>query len=827
MSLRDLQPQATITAVLGPTNTGKTYRAIRRMLGHRTGMIGLPLRLLAREVYERVGAEVGKASVALITGEEKIVPEKPRYWICTTESMPQQLPVDFVAIDEVQLAGHRERGHTFTDRLLNMRGFHETWLLGSDTMTTLVQELVPTAQVEQHPRLSKLSYGGVHSIASLPPRSAVVAFSVTAVYELAEKIRAKRGGAAVVMGALSPRTRNAQVAMYQSGEVPFLVATDAIGMGLNMDVNHVAFAALTKFDGRQLRPLESAEAAQIAGRAGRYRRDGTFGALSDVGPLAPELVHDIEQHRFAPLRRLVWRNSELDFDSLDGLVRSLRKPAPRRCFVPLDAGGDLDTLERLAARKEVLRACQSEEALRLLWEVASVPDFRNSLPEAHVNLLSQVYTQLRGPRGALDPDWVKSRIEQLDRLDGEIEHLMTRIAWIRTWTYITHRGHWLTDAEAWAARARMVEDRLSDALHSQLTARFVNQRAVAIGKERAETGALTVEVGEAGDVRAAGHALGALQGFDFALEGADEPDKSLLRAARGALVPVVQSRLEAVLAAPDSDFTFDDQGVIFAKGLPLGRLGRGPALDQPLVVLHRHDLLDSAGRGRLHDRVVAFVRGWVGALLSPLDRVDEVHLKNAARAIRYHLREGLGLCWRRALGGELKSLTPMDRRNIARMDVRIGTTLVYVESMLKPDKVKDRALLYAASRDIHPLPPLPSTGAVSITPPEGMTTGAGDWAFALGFVPAGPRAVRADLLERLLLQLRNLSKDGPFRTTPEMPSSLACSRAELHQMIEALGYPPNDEGGFYPKPSPRRPSPHRGPDPRRGGPPRPPRGGRR
>jgi ATP-dependent RNA helicase SUPV3L1/SUV3 len=814
MSLRDLQPQATITAVLGPTNTGKTYRAIRRMLGHRTGMIGLPLRLLAREVYERVGSEVGKASVALITGEEKIIPEKPRYWICTTESMPQQLPVDFAAIDEIQLAGHRERGHTFTDRLLHMRGFHETWLLGADTMTGLVQELVPTAQIEQHPRLSKLSYGGVHSIAALPPRSAVVAFSVTAVYELAEKIRAKRGGAAVVMGALSPRTRNAQVAMYQSGEVPFLVATDAIGMGLNMDVEHVAFAALTKFDGRQLRPLESAEAAQIAGRAGRYRRDGTFGALSDVGPLSAELVQDIEQHRFPALRRLVWRNTELDLDNLESLVRSLKKPAPRRCFVPLEAGGDLDTLERLAERKEVRRLSQDRDGLRLLWEVASVPDFRNSLPEAHVNLLSQVFTQLRGPRGALDPDWVRSRIEQLDRLDGELEHLMTRIAWIRTWTYITHRSHWLTDAEAWAARARLVEDRLSDALHNQLTARFVNQRVVAIGREREQTGGLQIEVDAAGEVRAAGHLLGALHAFDFALAGEDEPDKSLLRAARGALGAVVQARLEEVLAAGDEDFAFDDQGVICAKGHPLGRLARGPALDQPQVLLHRHDLLDSAGRGRLHDRVVAFVRGWVGALLAPLDRVDEVHLKNAARAIRYHLREGLGLCWRRALGGELKSLTPMDRRNIARMDVRIGTTLVYVESMLKPDKVKDRALLYAAAHDLHPLPPLPTTGAVSILPPAGMTTGAGDWAFALGFVPAGPRAVRADLLERLLLKLRQLSQDGPFRTPPEMPSSLACSRAELHQMIEALGYPPTEDGGFAPKKPVRKPPP-------RGGPPRP------
>ncbi|MBL8614505.1 MAG: hypothetical protein JNM72_02740 [Deltaproteobacteria bacterium] len=815
MSMRDLRPNPTITAVLGPTNTGKTHRAIRRMLAHRTGVIGLPLRLLAREVYERVCAEVGSAQVALLTGEEKKVPEKPRYWVCTTESMPASLPVDFVAIDEVQLAAHRERGHTFTDRILHARGFHETYLLGSDTMQPLLEELVPTATFEQQPRLSKLSYGGVHRIADLPARTAVVAFSVTAVYELAEQIRARRGGAAVVMGALSPRTRNAQVAMYQSGEVPFLVATDAIGMGLNMDVEHVAFASLSKFDGRQQRALTSAEAAQIAGRAGRYKRDGSFGALSGVGPLPAELIADIEGHRFPPVRRVVWRNHELDFTDLDALVRSLRKPPPRRCYVSLEDGGDLDTLVRLSERKEVRRLAQDEAGLRLLWEVASVPDFRDSLPEAHVNLLAQVFVQLRGPRGQLDPEWVRSRVEQLDRLDGELENLMTRIAWIRTWTYITHRSAWMAEATTWAERARVVEDRLSDALHAQLTARFVNQRVIALGQLEAEPGGLQVEVDALGAVWAAGHQLGTLDGFDFTLSAGKDDEAAVLRAARAGLRPVVAARLEAVLSAPDSAWAFDDQGLLRGAGFAVARLRPGPALDQPQVTLLRHDLLDSAGRGRLHDRAVAVVRAWVGRVLAPLDRVDEVHLLNAARAIRYQLREGLGLCWRKALGGELKSLTPLDKKNLARMDVRVGTTLVYVESLLKPDGVKDRALLYAASKDLHPLPPLPPAGAVSIKPPEGLSVRPGDWAFALGFVPVGPRALRADLVERLLMQLRQLGQAGPFRTPQAMPSQVGCSRAELHEMIVALGYHLDADGLFHAK-RPSRPPPRRPPPPGRG-----------
>jgi ATP-dependent RNA helicase SUPV3L1/SUV3 len=813
MASRDLPGVPTITAVLGPTNTGKTHRAIQRMLGHGSGLIGLPLRLLAREVYDKVCAVVGPAQVALLTGEEKRVPQRPRYWICTTESMPLTLPVDFVAVDEIQLAAHRERGHTFTDRILNLRGLRETWLLGSDTMAPLLEELVPTAVQESHPRMSRLSWGGVSKLGDLPPRSAVVAFSLSQLYEIAERIRARRGGVALVMGALSPRTRNAQVAMYQSGEVQHLVATDAIGMGLNMDVDHVAFAATQKFDGKNVRPLDAAELAQIAGRAGRYRRDGTFGTLSDCPELPAETISAIESHTFSPIRRIYWRNTELDLSSIDALLRSLHRQPRRRCFVQVDASADLDALQQLTSRPDLRGMLRDPAGLSLLWEVCRIPDFRNTLPEVHLHLLDAIFRQLRGPKGALDTDWMRERIDQLDRVDGEIENLMTRIAWIRTWTYITQRATWVPDALSWQARTREIEDRLSDALHDQLTRRFVDHRALAIGRERSRGGSLEVEVDAQGKVSAAGHVLGTLEGLDFHLEGDAKSDQAILKAARGALGPLVVERLEAILRAPDEDLSWDAEGWICQGNARLARLEKGQALDQPQISLARHELLDSAGRGRLHERLTAWIRGEVGRLFQPLDRVDEVHLKNAARAIRHALRENLGLVWREPLGAEIKRLTPMDQKNLPRMDVRVGTALVYVESLLKPEKVRLKAVLFAAWRGIWPLPPLPPSGAISIPASELSGIRPGEWAMALGFVPVGPRALRADICERFLMQLRQASREVPFAPPTAMPSWLGCSRAELFQMIEAVGYPPNGDGTFFARPS-RRPA-RRGPPPRR------------
>ena len=466
-----------VVAVLGPTNTGKTYLAIERMLGHRSGMIGFPLRLLARENYDRIAAARGPGSVALITGEEMIVPPNPSYFVCTVEAMPVDRPVAFLAVDEIQLCADAERGHVFTDRLLHARGLEETMVLGAETIAPLIRRLVPRVEFVSRPRFSALSYVGPRKLTRLPPRSAVVAFSATEVYAIAELIRRQRGGTAVVLGALSPRTRNAQVALYQAGDVDYLVATDAVGMGLNMDVDHVAFAGLSKFDGNAPRRLEAHEIAQIAGRAGRHRSDGTFGTTGDIEGLDEEVIEAVENHSFPPLKMLRWRNTDLNFQSPAALLRSLEQRPPRPDLIRVREGCDHLALTTLARDPEITARATDRETVDLLWQVCRIPDFRKVLSDAHTRLLGQIYRHLSTPRGRLPVDWVADHVARLDRYDGEIDALVTRISHIRTWTYISHRPNWLACGGHWQERTRAIEDRLSDALHERLTQRFVDRRS--------------------------------------------------------------------------------------------------------------------------------------------------------------------------------------------------------------------------------------------------------------------------------------------------------------------------------------------------------------
>src|SRR5712671_2465753 len=450
-----------LVAVLGPTNTGKTHLAIERMLGHRSGVIGFPLRLLAREIYDRIVKLRGARSVALITGEEKISPPSASYFVCTVESMPLDRPVDFLAVDEIQLCADPERGHVFTARLLHARGLQETMFLGADTIRPLLRILVPEAEYVSRPRFSTLSYTGYKKVVRLPPRSAVVAFSMADVFSLAELVRRQRGGTAVVMGALSPRARNAQVGMFQAGEVDYLVATDAIGMGLNMDLDHVAFARLGKFDGRGPRRLIAAEMAQIAGRAGRHMSDGTFGTTADEGQLDPEIVAAVEEHRFEPLTRLSWRNTQLRFNSVGALLQSLDERPRAPGLVQMRGADDHRSLQLLSRNAEVSALATNPGAVRLLWEVCQIPDFRKVMSDSHARFLAHCFVHLAGPEGRLPASWVGAQMAQLDRLDGDIDTLMTRIAHIRTWTYMTHRSDWIDSAADWQERARSIEDRLS------------------------------------------------------------------------------------------------------------------------------------------------------------------------------------------------------------------------------------------------------------------------------------------------------------------------------------------------------------------------------
>ena len=511
----DDQYERQVKAILGPTNTGKTHFAIERMLGHANGMIGFPLRLLARENYDRIVSQKGSHSVALITGEEKIIPKNPKWFVCTVESMPLNRPVEFLAVDEIQLCADADRGHIFTDRLLNARGNSETLFLGSDTMGPILRALIPEILIDERLRMSTLSYAGAANITRLPRRSAIVGFSVDNVYELAERVRRQKGGAAVVLGALSPRTRNAQMAMYQAGEVDYMVATDAIGMGLNMDVNHVAFTGMRKFDGHRTRNLAPVEVGQISGRAGRYMNDGTFGTTAGHGPLPDKLIGAVESHRFDPISSIQWRSRDLDYRSPKSLLKSLHRSPHRLELLRAREAEDQRSLFALTRDEDVMARTGTPDMVRLLWDVCQIPDFRKIMPDHHTSFLRQVFLHLAGEGGRLDETWVKVQIDQLKSTAGDIAALTGRLAAIRIWTYISHRGNWLADPPHWQQQAGAIEDALSDALHDRLTQRFVDRRATYIDRKRGAGAQLLSAVTVRGDVVVEGQSVGTMQGVDF------------------------------------------------------------------------------------------------------------------------------------------------------------------------------------------------------------------------------------------------------------------------------------------------------------------------
>lgn len=773
-------PAPTITAVLGPTNTGKTHHAIQRLLRHRSGVIGVPLRLLAREVYERVVASAGPAAVALITGEEKEVPSTARYFICTVESMPMGRPFEFLAVDEVQLARHPERGHHFTDRLLHARGTRETLFLGAETIAPLLRELVPEARQRRQSRLSELCHSGTSKLARLPHRSAVVAFSAHDVYELAEQFRSRHGGAALVLGALSPRARNAQVAMYQAGEVQHLVATDAIGLGLNLELEHVAFSSLRKFDGRTHRDLALDELAQIAGRAGRHRTDGTFGTLAGLGPLPDRVAHAIERHHFPAIQRIYYRNPTLDYQSIRALRRSLVLAPPHPLLAPVEDAGDLQVLDLLTLDPEITARAATPERVELFWEVCRIPDFRRTLAGTHPRLLGQIFTLLCD--GPLPDDWVEPRVAALERSEGDIEVLMGRIADIRTWTYISHREHWLEQPRTWQVRTREIEDKLSDVLHERLTARFVDQRRRAFMAENlAGTGAKPAEVDALGRVRIAGSCVGRVRGLEFEIDPSLEAP--MRRTIRPSISTMLQARVTDFDQAPSSDIELDAEAAVRWKRGTVARLVQGTALNQPRVRIAPLPALEGSLRNRVHGRLSRWQEAWSEELLGPLTATEGQALEAAARGILYRLREELGSLPRRSLEELLKALSDPDRKSLAARGIRMGRHHVYVRPLLRPWAIQRRALHWAVHHGRPPiaLPTEPSFARTEAHPVALLR--------AAGFAPLGPRAVRHDILERVDALLRRQFRSRGTGDFPLEPASwMGCSLAEAEAVAGALGW---------------------------------------
>ncbi len=800
--MKNDQDARRLVAVLGPTNTGKTHFAIERMLGHSSGMIGLPLRLLAREVYDKIAAMRGAHCVALLTGEEKIIPRHPSYWVCTVESMPLDKDVAFLAIDEIQLCADEERGHTFTDRLLYARGREETMFMGADSMAKIIRRLLPQCEIINRSRFSHLSYAGAKKLTRLPRRSAIVAFTARDVYEIAELIRRRKGGAAIVMGALSPRTRNAQVEMYQNGEVDYIVATDAIGMGLNMSINHVAFASLTKFDGMRHRALTSQEIAQIAGRAGRHMNDGTFGVLSDgmdEPDMAPEIIEAVEQHRFTPVEKLQWRNAALDYASLPRLIASLERTPDLGGLLKAREAEDLTVLKTLANDGEIRGLAGHRAAISRLWEVCQVPDFRKTMADEHSQLVKKLFVHLMEEGGKLPEDWIAAQVRRLDRTDGDIDTLATRIAHTRTWTYIANRPDWMTDPAHWRDETRKIEDKLSDALHEQLTLRFVDRRSAVLMKRLQSDQQIFAAVDAQSDVLVEGHYVGRLNGLVFDVDEAARGAEGnmLLNAAGRALRREVANRVRRIRDGSDRDFTMETgTGEILFAGAPIAKLSKGADPLSPRIEVLASDFVEQAERVAVTARLTVFTEAHLRRALGPLfrlkdalaasDRDAAATLTGLARGIAFRLVEALGTLPREAAADDLRKLAPQERWQLRSLGVKFGEASIYIPAMLKPGVTRHRLMCWRIFRGLRDLPAVPAPGLTSVAPaqaPDGFYE-------AAGYRVIGARAVRLDMLEKVAETARARHEAGALKADREITAFVGCRDEEFAAILAYLGYRP-------------------------------------
>jgi ATP-dependent RNA helicase SUPV3L1/SUV3 len=778
----------TVTAVLGPTNTGKTHYAIERMLGHRTGVIGLPLRLLAREVYDRIVGLRGPSVVALVTGEERTVPPRTQYWVCTVEAMPLEIGADFVAVDEIQLCGDPERGHVFTDRLLSARGLHETLFLGAETMRPRIAALITGARFARRERYSRLTYAGSKKLSRLPERTAIVGFSVEAVYAIAELLRRQRGGAAVVMGALSPRTRNAQVALYQNGDVDFMVATDAIGMGLNLDVQHVAFSGLAKFDGHRHRRLHANELAQIAGRAGRHTNDGTFGVTGEAGPMDAELVTSIEEHRFSPVTRLLWRNPRLDFGSVAALVASLEASSGHQDLVRGREADDLAALRALAQDPAIGPGLKGPRDVRRLWDVCQVPDFRKVSPAEHHALLARIYGFLASNAACIPSDWLAGQLRRIDRTDGDIDALSKRLAYVRTWTYVAQRAGWVGEEEHWREETRAVEDRLSDALHARLTQRFVDRRTSVLVRRLKQREKLVAEVSTDGSVTVEGQFMGRLEGFLFRPdpEATGEEARRLRNAALQALQVELNRRADRFYNAPDPEIGLTEQGGLMWGDQAVGRLVAGADPFSPTVKAFVDEDADPAVIEKIARRLTHWINRRIAQQFEPLVKLrDDEALQGLARGVAFRLVEALGVIPREEIAGDVKALDQEARASLRKHGIRFGQYTVFQTPVLKPAPTQLRLVLWGLSAGLDDFPSAPPPGLVTIPAVEGMPDGY--WARA-GYRLCGERAIRIDMLERLADMIRARDTRSGFEAVPEMLSITGLSLEQFAALMQGLGY---------------------------------------
>ena len=778
-----------ITAVLGPTNTGKTFMAIETMLGFDSGMIGFPLRLLAREVYDKIVNRVGVNNVALITGEEKIIPANSKYFLCTVESMPIDKQLDFVGIDEIQMCSDRERGHIFTDRLLNLRGEKLTMLMGSNTMKSLLSNLKEDIEFISKDRLSQLTYSGYKKISRIERKSAIIAFSAEEVYAIAELLRRQKGGAAIVMGSLSPKTRNSQVELYQKGDVDYLVATDAIGMGINMDLDNIYFSNLKKFDGKKLRRLNLSEIGQISGRAGRNKNDGSFGITGECKEITSEEVELLEKHKFEDIRNIFWRNSNLDFRSINNLIKTLEERPNKDWLRRISECEDEKVLKYLIKDNE-LKIEEKSEEIKLLWECCQIPDFVKKTYGHHLEIVKKVFQFLKGGKAKITNQYMKAQLSNLDKLEGNVDSISNRIANVRTWSYVANKSNWVENQDYWIERTKYLEDKLSDRLHEELTKSFIDKRASVLAKGLKQDITFETKIIENERVLINDQFIGTLKGLKMDLDlkiGALDADiKSLKKAARQNVAPEILNRINLILKC--NNFELNEDFKIYWNKYPIAKLSPGKDYLSPEIELIIDDMIEFTEQKELKDYLLKWLSNKITIELDSLFKLKSIKESNQqVRALSYQLYENYGVVKREKVGSLVKKLTQKDRKSLRDIGVKFGRYHIFLFKLFKPKQVSLRVLLWKNFKQTN-LSLKPPTFGLNFTDDPKFKNK--DFMLLCGFEKFDRFFVRIDILERLFIHIikNNLENNQEVKLVPEMLNLLGCNKENFIKLIKNMNY---------------------------------------
>ncbi len=777
-----------ITAVLGPTNTGKTFLAIETMLSFDSGMIGFPLRLLAREVYDKVIKQVDYKKVALITGEEKIIPSEARYFLCTVESMPIDKNLEFVGIDEIQMCSDQERGHIFTERLLNLRGEKLTMFMGSNSMKSIIEKLDGDIEYIDRKRLSKLTYSGHKKISRIERKTAIIAFSAEEVYAIAELIRRQKGGAAIVMGSLSPKTRNSQVSLYQSGDVDYLVATDAVGMGINMDLDNVFFSNLKKFDGKKLRRLKLSEIGQIAGRAGRYLNDGTFGITGECGEISSEEVELLENHKFDEIHTIFWRNSNLNFKNGKNLIQSLEERPNKSWLKRISECEDEKILKYILKDADKLDFFKDETELKLLWECCQIPDFVKKTYGNHLEVVGKVFNFLRKKPGKISNNYMKQQLASLDKLDGNVDSISNRIANVRTWSYVSNKVNWVENQDYWVERTKNLEDKLSDRLHEELTKSFIDKRASVLARGLKQDITFKTEIMENKNVLINNQFIGQLNGLklelDFKVGALDTDIKSLKKAAKQNVEPEILNRMrqikETCLIELKDDFK------VYWKNFPIAKLSPGKDYLRPEINLIIDDMIDGNDKSDFSKFIQNWINKKINTELKSLTDLKNINTSNSSiRALAYQLYENNGVIKRDNVKDFLKKLAQEERKVLRNLGVKFGRYHIFLFKLFKPNAVSLRIALWKNFHQKYFNLKPPTFGLNFVKESKEYSN---DFMLLCGFEKFDNFFVRIDILERLFIKIIDLKNEKDIKLVPEMLNLLGCSKEDFLKLIKKMNY---------------------------------------